>query len=107
MGIVPSVCLGVSLDGVRIVPEYCSDLWLSGNKGGIQLMVNKLIGGNRRLEGKREMKLKGDEKQWSGGDFKLAEDRRLEKVCHHSLSLCVCVCERSFTVQQGLSSFQR
>ena len=67
MATVPSAWGGVSLGWtapggrdfvffvgwVIIVPECCSDLWLSGNKGGTWSRVNKLIGENRKGERRR------------------------------------------------------
>lgn len=47
----------------------------------------------------------GGVKQWSGGDYKLAEEGRLERRLS---SLSICLREKAFTVQQGgVSSFQR
>lgn len=58
-------------------------------KQGRDSVEGKQIDRREQTVKREEMKLKGDEKQQSGGDFMLAEDRGLEKVCHHSLSVCV------------------
>lgn len=38
---------GVLVGGAGTVPEYRSDLWLSGNEGGTRSRVNTLIGASR------------------------------------------------------------
>lgn len=44
---------------------------------------------SRKSSGVREKSSEKVKKQWSGDDLKSAEERRLERGCHRSLSTCV------------------